>query len=87
MTRPVQGESESTGLGAGGWRKGRECGGDGTRQTSKKSLKREANAARGRRAGDSKLSKEREEKEGKSHERPIRARTEMRSWNLAARGP
>lgn len=63
------------------------AGGGSTEQTCKNSLKREPNAAKGRGAGDSKLSKEREENEGKSHERSIRARTEMRSWDLAARGP
>lgn len=66
---------------------GRDCGGGSTGQTGPKSLKREAKVARGRRAGDSKLCKEREEEEGRSHERSIRARTAMRSRDLAARGP
>lgn len=74
-------------MGVGRGTEGRDCGGGSTGQTGPKSLKREAKAARGRRAGDSKLAKEREEEEGRSHERLIRARTAMRSWDWAVRGP
>lgn len=54
---------------------------------SVKSLKRESRAARGGRAGDTHFFKEREENTVKSHERSIMAKTEMRSQDLAVRGP